>query len=136
MTTTRELLLAAGIGITSALGSVALVAAVLVRLPADHFTGARLRPAPVRHPLVRLLRTAGRNLLGLVLVAGGIIMAIPGVPGQGLLTIFLGVLLLDFPGKERLERALLRRPTIMNSINRLRAHYGRPPLETPGPRDP
>jgi hypothetical protein len=30
-------------------------------------------------------------------------MSVPGVPGQGLLTILLGVMLLDFPGRRSLE---------------------------------
>jgi hypothetical protein len=41
----------------------------------------------------------------------GIILALPGVPGQGILTVLIGVMLLEFPGKRRLERAIVGRPT-------------------------
>jgi hypothetical protein len=36
---------------------------------------------------------------------------------------------LNFPGKRRLERRLIRRPAISRGINRLRTHFHRPPLE-------
>ena len=45
------------------------------------------------------------------------------------MTILLGVMLVDFPGKQRLEQKLLHRPAIRNSINRLRARFDKPPLE-------
>jgi hypothetical protein len=60
-------------------------------------------------------------------------MSVPGVPGQGLLTILIGVMLLDFPGKRRLERWLLRRRGVLAAINKVRARYGRPPLVLDAP---
>src|SRR5437763_13401118 len=77
----------------------------VVRLPADYFLGPY--PPPVwrdRHPVLRVSGIVGKNLLGVVLVIIGIILALPGVPGQGLLTILLGVMLLDLPRKRRLEK--------------------------------
>jgi hypothetical protein len=61
-------------------------------------------------------------------VALGIVLSLPGVPGQGLLTILLGIMIMDFPGKDRLEQKLLSRPSIVNAINRLRARFDKPPL--------
>jgi hypothetical protein len=43
----------------------------------------------------------------------------------------VGVLLVDFPRRRRLEQALLRRPGVLPSLNRLRARFGRPPLRPP-----
>jgi len=71
----------------------------------------------------------GKNILGVFLVVLGIILSIPGVPGQGLLTILLGVVLLDFPGKRHLERKLLSRQEIVKTIDRLRKKFDKPPLE-------
>jgi hypothetical protein len=68
-----------------------------------------------------------KNLLGLVLVLAGIAMML--LPGQGLLTVFVGLLLLEFPGKHRLERRLIGWGPIYRAINRLRRRAGRPPLE-------
>ena len=64
-----------------------------------------------------------------MLVLLGLIMAIPGVPGQGLLTALIGLTLLSFPGKRRLERRFVRMPALLRAINRLRARFARPPLE-------
>jgi hypothetical protein len=50
------------------------------------------------------------------------------VPGQGLLTVMVGLFLMDVPGKRKLQMALLRRPTILGGINRLRARFNRPEL--------
>jgi len=71
----------------------------------------------------------GKNLLGLVLVALGVVLSVPGVPGQGLLTILIGIILLDFPGKRALVQRLVGRPAVLGAINRLRARFRRPPME-------
>ena len=62
-------------------------------------------------------------------MALGIVLSLPGVPGQGLLTVLLGIMLLDFPGRHRLEQKLLSKPSILNSINKLRARFDKKPLE-------
>jgi hypothetical protein len=67
-------------------------------------------------------------LLGAFLVLLGIVLSLPGVPGQGVLTILLGVMLLDFPGKRGLELKLVSRPKVLNTINRIRHRFDRPPL--------
>ena len=130
MTTTQTILLGVGAIVMTA-GSLALVAFVLVRLPADYFVYPRHRTSHGRHPVARVLAFIGKNLLGLVLVAVGIVLALPMVPGSGILTIFLGVMLLSFPGKYRLERALLRRRLVNRGINRIRSKFGKPELLIP-----
>ena len=59
----------------------------------------------------------------------GLVMALPGIPGQGILTMIVGLTMLDFPGKRGLERRLIGRPHILHALNRLRARFGRAPLE-------
>ncbi len=114
------LLFVAGLLVSSA-----LVVAVLVCLSADHFVRHTRTP---RHVALVVLK----NLLGLVLVAVGLVLSLPGVPGQGLLTVFAGILLLDVPGKRRLELAILRRPAMRKGVDRLRARFNRAPLLFPG----
>lgn len=110
--------------------SLGIVSLILVKLPADYFlNNHHSRYWAGRPPALRILLLAGKNILGVLLIMIGIILSLPGVPGQGLLTILLGVMLVDFPGKHRLEQKLLHRPAIKNSINRLRARFGKPPLE-------
>jgi hypothetical protein len=55
-------------------------------------------------------------------------MSLPGVPGQGLLTILLGIMLLDFPGKRGLEYKLVSKPKVRDAVNKLRRKFGKPDL--------
>ena len=81
------------------------------------------------NPALHASLVIGKNILGFLLVVVGIILSVPGVPGQGLLTILLGIMLLDFPGRRRLELKLLQRPEIVKTINKLRQRFDKPPLE-------
>jgi hypothetical protein len=114
--------------LTMVLSTVAAII-VLVRLP----THALIRDSSMASSrpwtALGLLARIGRNALGWLLVATGLILSIPGVPGQGLLTIFAGLLLVDFPGRHRLIRRILSRPRMQMWVNRLRAKFGQPPLQ-------
>ena len=50
------------------------------------------------------------------------------LPGQGILTILVGFTLLDFPGKFRLQRWIVTRRGVLESINWVRKKAGREPL--------
>jgi len=109
--------------------SLAIVSFIMVRIPADYFQKDRPRDLwSDRHPAVRFLGLFAKNVLGVLLVALGILMSIPGVPGQGILTILLGVMLLDFPGKSNLEHKLVSRPPVLKAINKLRHRFDKPSL--------
>ncbi len=128
--TWRNVLLGTLIFIGSFLLNLAIVSIILVKLPADHFSKDKDKKfAAGSHPMLRVLMIIGKNILGVLLVGLGVVLSLPGVPGQGLLTILLGIMLLDFPGRDRLEQKLLSRPTIVNTINRLRERFGKPPLQ-------
>ncbi|MDQ2922398.1 MAG: hypothetical protein M3R52_12415 [Acidobacteriota bacterium] len=109
--------------------SLAIVSFIMVKIPANYF---RKDHSPEflsdRHPAIRVLGLVGKNVLGALLVTLGIVMSIPGVPGQGILTILLGIMLLDFPGRRSLEHKLVSRPRIFNTINKLRHRFGKPSL--------
>lgn len=109
--------------------SLALVGALLVRLPATYFLDRHERGLWIdQHPFVRWSGILLKNVCGVALVALGALLSLPGVPGQGLLTVLLGVMLLDFPGKRRLERRLVGLPRVLDRVNRLRNRFGREPL--------
>lgn len=103
--------------------STLLTLGVLIYLPGDHFTRTTRRTS--------LALVILKNLLGALLVVVGIALSLPGVPGQGLLTCFAGLLLLDIPGKRRLELAVLRRPSIRSKVDALRRRFRRPALSFP-----
>jgi hypothetical protein len=109
--------------------SLGIVSFIMVRIPADYFRKDNPRKVlPNHHRAVRGAALVGRNILGVFLVALGIVLSLPGVPGQGLLTILLGLMLLDFPGKRSLEYKLVSRPKVRAAINKLRNKFGKPEL--------
>jgi hypothetical protein len=124
------------IGITlyalSSIGGLALVGFLLLRLPENYFCDPSCREFWIdRHPVIRRIGSIVKNLLGGVLVALGLVLSLPGIPGPGIITILVGVMLLDFPGKRRLERWLIGRPAVLGKINRLRLRYGKGPFAWP-----
>jgi len=128
--TWRGLLIGALIFVGTFFINLAIVSFILIKIPADHFSKKRQTKfwsGP--HPMLHAAGVVGKNIGGLLLVALGVVLSLPGVPGQGLLTVLLGIMLLDFPGKHRLEQKLLSRPSIVNAIDKLRARFGEKPLE-------
>jgi hypothetical protein len=122
-----------GVSLVIFVGSLILVPAMVVRIPADYFAHderPRSRLANQR-PAIRLALKIAKNVLGVVLMLGGLAMLV--MPGQGLLTIFVGFLLIDFPRKYRLERWLVRKRWVHKPINWLRRKRGKPPIRT-GPQ--
>ena len=103
----------------------------VIRMSPDYF--ARIEPAAAswrqRHPLLRLLLRMLKNLFGGCLVILGVAMLL--LPGQGVLTLLIGISLLDFPGKRRLEISIIRRPKIRQWIDKIRKKAGRSPLVLP-----
>ena len=96
--------------------SLALLPYLVARLPVDHFCQQSRSQHPItsQQALLRILR----NLLGLILLFAGLLMLL--LPGQGLLTLVLALLLLDYPQKKKIERSLLQQKTIFNGLNWLR----------------
>jgi len=128
--TWQKILVGALIFLASFFINLGIVSFILVKLPADHFSKHRKTKfwAGPR-PAIHAAKVIGKNIAGILLVALGIVLSLPGVPGQGLLTVLLGIMLLDFPGRHRLEQKLLSKPSIVNTINRLRERFDKPPLQ-------
>ncbi len=115
------------LSIVGFVGSVIAIPWILVRLPQDYFCERHPRTwLKGHHPVLRLIALVAKNLVGWILLLGGIAMLF--LPGQGLLTILIGVSLMDFPGKRAIERKLVSRPLILEAINRIRQRFDRPPL--------
>ena len=115
------------LSIVSFVGSVIAIPWILIRLPQDYFCESHPRTwLKDHHPVLRLIALAVKNFVGWLLLLGGIAMLV--LPGQGLLTILIGVSLMDFPGKRAIERKLISRPLILQAINRIRQRFDRPPL--------
>ena len=106
---------------------------ILVRLPVDYFDVRVPRSwMKGRHPVLRVLGRAVKNIAGAVFVLAGLAMLV--LPGQGLLTFLIGLSLLDFPGKQRLEARIVGHPKVLGTVNSLREKFGRAPFSI-APRD-
>lgn len=117
------------------LGSLFALPIVAVNLPGDFIVRKldprRCPPAPDawvnRHPVYYWTGRVLKNAAGLVLAIAGLAMLV--LPGQGLLCLAMALLLLDLPGKQKLEARLLRSRRLLRLINHLRTRYGREPLQ-------
>ena len=94
---------------------------LVAQIPEDYFL-TQTRPIEDRSILVLWTK----NLIGYGLILAGFLMLL--LPGQGILTVVTGVLLIDYPGKFRHERQIARNPAILKSLNWLRAKAHKPPL--------
>ena len=118
-----------GIFLVSLALSFLAIGIIMVKIPENYCSSHYQRDFMPDSPfLVRWGATILKNLLGVILVIIGILLSLPGVPGQGLLTILLGLIMIDIPGKRPLEAKIIQRPTILAAINNLRAKYNKPPL--------
>lgn len=114
--------------IISFVGTLIAIPYILVRIPQNYFDERHPRIWMANHhPVLRLMGVVGKNLLGIVFLLAGFAMLF--LPGQGILTMLIGVSLMDFPGKRGLERRLVGRPSVLQAINKVRKKFGKPPLE-------
>jgi len=109
-------------------GSLWLAYWFLTNIPAEYFTHEhkRLERFNGSHPVVRWSILIGKNLLGALLIVAGVVMIF--TPGQGVLSLLLGLTLVDLPGKRTLERKIIQRPSVLKVVNALRSRAGRLPL--------
>jgi hypothetical protein len=118
------------LGIISVVSLVASLIAIpmpIARLPQDYFAHRRRhRLREDRRSPIALLGVIVKNLFGGLLVLAGILML--ALPGQGILTILIGLTIMNFPGKYRLERWLVGRPAVLKALNWIRAKTNKPPL--------
>lgn len=93
------------------------------RMPADYFMH------PHHHSKVNILLHILKNLLGILLVIAGIAMLV--LPGQGVITILLGLGLIEFPGKKSLELKIISQPNVLKTVQWARHRAGVSPLQLP-----
>jgi len=119
------------LSILAFVGSLAVLPLLVVRMPADYFVHPEPKPGGWRdrHPAIRLAGHFLKNAIGVVLVAAGIVMLF--TPGQGVLSLLVGLSLLDVPGKRTVELYIVSSPAIRRAIDAIRVRAGRPPIELP-----
>ena len=127
--TMGRVLLGVGLFLFSLTISFVSIAVVIVKIPANYFSSHYKQDfLPNSSWAVRWGAVILKNILGVMLIVLGLLLSLPGVPGQGLLTILLGLIMIDIPGKRPLEARIIKRPTILAAANNLRARYNKEPL--------
>ncbi|MCS6874304.1 MAG: hypothetical protein RML33_08230 [Acidobacteriota bacterium] len=125
----EEVLIGVGLFMLSLIISFAAIVLVVVKIPENYFSSHYRQEFMMDSPFfVRWGAVILKNLLGVFLILLGVLLSLPGIPGQGLLTILLGLIMLDIPGKRPIEAKIINRPSIKAAINKLRARFGKPPL--------
>ena len=121
-----------GLGISSIfifLLSILGISWFVANIPEDYFLESKRKSTKwhEQKPILRLVVIFGKNIIGLLLIIGGLLMLV--LPGQGLLTIVTGLILINYPGKYRLERKLVSKPSIFRALNWIRIKANKPPLK-------
>jgi len=115
------------LSIVGFIGSLIVIPFILVRLPPQYFDVRYPRTwMKEHHPVLRWVGLILKNVVGVVFFLAGVAMLF--LPGQGLLTMLIGLSLMDFPGKRRLESKLVGQPKVLKTINAMRQQFGQPPL--------
>lgn len=127
--TLGKVLFGAGLFILSLGFSFLCIGVVMVKIPENYFSSHYQQDfMPNSSWIIRWGAVILKNIIGAFLILLGIILSLPGVPGQGILTILLGLIMIDIPGKRPLEAKIIKRPTILSAVNNLRARYKKSPL--------
>jgi|TARA_B000000475_G_C15853888_1_gene389300 archaellum biogenesis protein FlaJ (TadC family) len=101
----------------------------VAQIPEDYFLSSKRKPSKWQEqkPILRLAVLFGKNIIGVSLIIGGLLMLV--LPGQGLLTIVTGLLLINYPGKYKLEQKLVAIPSVFRALNWIRVKANKPPLK-------
>ncbi|MGQ0665664.1 MAG: PGPGW domain-containing protein [Nitrospiraceae bacterium] len=124
---TETLVMLTALSIIFFVGSLIAIPFILIRLPTDFFDIRIPRPwMKDHHPVLRVLGHLVKNIVGVIFLFAGFLMLF--LPGQGILTMLIGISMLDFPGKRKLEAKLIGQPAVLNAINSMRNKFSKPPL--------
>ena len=116
------------LAILSWIGAIVALPIIIIALPRSYLTRNE-KPGNSKpgYTLWHAPYLVFKNLFGAVFILVGLAMLV--LPGQGLLTLVMGLALLNFPGKRRLIRRIVTQKRIFSAINRLRAKADKAPLE-------
>lgn len=119
-----------GVSLAMFLASVFLVPVFVQILPADYFRKEKIRTKPSWVPMpLHILYLVVKNVVGIVLIILGLAMLV--LPGQGLLTLIVGVILTDIPGERQAFLFICRKTPVLKAMNWLRRKKGKEPFVLP-----
>jgi len=91
------------------------------KIPHDYFLDDKRGVSQIKNknPVIWIIALVLKNVIGYCLILGGILMLV--LPGQGLLTILVGLMISDYPGKFKIEKRIIKTKLILKTINWYRA---------------
>ncbi|MDD2468611.1 MAG: PGPGW domain-containing protein [Desulfobulbus sp.] len=106
-------------------GSLIVVPWLIGRMPKDYFIAHwhQLESSRKAHPALGLIMLILRNVFGVLLLVAGFAMLF--LPGQGLLTMLIGLCLMDFPGKRHLMGIIVGKSSVQRGLNWMRRKRGK-----------
>lgn len=110
---------------------ITLIPYLILKIPYDYFNYSSKKAyfSNKREIAVYYLKMILRNIAAFLLFLIGVILLF--IPGQGLLTIFLSLLLADIPGKYKIEKYMIKKEKIYNMLNGFRQKHGVKPFVLP-----
>lgn len=96
-------------------------------IPTNYFIKKNMVKSKKSYSFIWLISIIVKNLIGYTLILGGLLMLV--LPGQGLFTILMGLVLSNYPGKYNIERRFISIPSVLKTVNWLRKKSNKPPLE-------
>lgn len=84
-------------------------------------------------PLLTSMSRSVNNLFKMLKILVGVFLLVCGIamlvlPGQGLITMVIGLSLIPFPGKHKIEQNLLSRQSVRTSLNWIRIKANKEPF--------
>jgi archaellum biogenesis protein FlaJ (TadC family) len=131
MTINKLLTILAFISVITFIVSLVAIPWIISKMPEDYFSNQQQHSTyqDNYHPLIYLLLRILKNITAIIFIIAGFIMLF--TPGQGLLTILVGLGLTDFPGRFALEQKIVRNKKIFNALNWVRKRTGVAPFIYP-----
>ena len=113
------------------IASLIIVPIILARLPSNYFLAKKSNEITIqsKKPTFFGLSKLIQNIVGGLLILAGIAMLV--LPGQGILTILIGLGVTSFPAKAKLERKLVSKKRVFKSLNWMRKRAGVEPFLYP-----
>ena len=117
------------LSLISFLAGILIIPILVARMDPRYFVRDGSIRIPAKGGLGHWIKRVGKNALGGALLFAGFVMLF--VPGQGLLTMLIGLTLIDFPGKTQLQRKVVQIRAVRHSLNWMRLRKGREKLIFP-----
>ena len=123
-----------GLSVLILVFSIAGMGWFIAQIPEDYFTYDKRRGKHWNKysSKARIAIIIFKNIFGGIMLVGGLFLLV--LPGQGLLTMIIGLFLIDYPGKFQLEQKIISIPSIFRSLNWFRAKARKPNLLHPRKR--